>query len=49
MDFGSEDDNEWMRIKELITNWGISHTTLEEVFMKVIRNEEQNMESENKN
>ncbi len=31
------EDPEWLAIKELIKDWGISHTTLEEVFMKVKR------------
>ena len=35
MDFDSKDED-WMNIKSMINNWGISHTSLEEVFMKVI-------------
>ena len=35
MDFEPEDED-WKSIKDLIINWGISHTTLEEVFMKVL-------------
>ena len=35
MDFDSDDES-WMVIKNLIHDWGVSHTSLEEVFMKVI-------------
>ena len=48
MDFEPE-DKDWEAIKDLITDWGISHTTLEEVFMKVIRlkeDEDEDLEEE---
>ena len=44
MDFDSDDES-WMVIKNLIHDWGVSHTSLEEVFMKVIHSSnKQNLE-----
>ena len=46
MDFDHAVDSDWCDIKELIEQWGISHTTLEEVFMKVIKAEEMKSEED---
>eukprot|EP01016_Furgasonia_blochmanni_P001456 TRINITY_DN10565_c0_g1_i1.p1 TRINITY_DN10565_c0_g1~~TRINITY_DN10565_c0_g1_i1.p1 ORF type:complete len:454 (+),score=146.91 TRINITY_DN10565_c0_g1_i1:59-1363(+) len=34
---GKPKDQEWTRLKELVKDWGLSNTTLEEVFMEVTR------------